>query len=147
MDEHCEITDDDDDRIHKDEFLLMYNDVNGLKIKWDYLLNDAKRFLTYDAQKRANNKRGAIMRVKFKVQENDLDDDLENNNNNNNNNLDDDLEENNNDLKENIKIDNNNVKDNSNDDNNSEKCDLNHCDKKKIQCATKNSFTINITNF
>ncbi|AYV76838.1 MAG: DNA primase [Barrevirus sp.] len=64
---HYEITGSDADRIHKDDFVKTYNFYNGTKHTWAILMSDAKRHLTYDRCKRANNLQGALMGIKRKI--------------------------------------------------------------------------------
>jgi phage/plasmid-associated DNA primase len=63
LEENYEITDNDGDRIHKDDFLKHYQNYYNLnKMTWNTLINDVKRLgLKYDRTKRANNKKGAII--------------------------------------------------------------------------------------
>jgi len=65
IEEHFEITNNDEDRIHKDEFLYLYNDYYKTKFRWNYLMSDVKRLLTYDRNKRTDGKKGTILGIKL----------------------------------------------------------------------------------
>jgi hypothetical protein len=67
IEEFIDITDNDDDRIHKDEFLSAWNSRFGTKISWAYLLSDIKRKLRCDKEKRKGNRKGVVVGVKFKA--------------------------------------------------------------------------------
>ena len=71
IDEKYEITNNDSDRIHKDDFLKDYQLFFNLnKITWNNLINDIKRLgLSYDRLKKINNKRGVIIGL---IRKNDL---------------------------------------------------------------------------
>lgn len=63
IDENYDITGNDDDRVHKDEFLKHYQKYYNLnKITWNTLINDVKRLgLEYDRTKRIDGNRGVIL--------------------------------------------------------------------------------------
>jgi len=66
LDQKIEITGNDEDRIHKNEFLDMYNDYTRSKTSWNSLLSNLKKYdIKYEATKRANGKRGAVVGVKM----------------------------------------------------------------------------------
>lgn len=60
------ITHSHNDRISKDDFLILYNDANNTKMQWNHLLPDIKRIgLVYDKNKRVHNSRGIICGIKY----------------------------------------------------------------------------------
>jgi phage/plasmid-associated DNA primase len=63
LEENYEITENDANRIHKDDFLKHYQNYYNLnKLTWNTLINDVKRLgLEYDRMKQVNNKRGVIL--------------------------------------------------------------------------------------
>ena len=78
IDSNFEITNDNKDRIHKDDFVEFYNEINKTKLNWTYLMSDVKRIgLIYDRIKRVDNKKGVILGLKRKemlLENNNLDD-------------------------------------------------------------------------
>jgi phage/plasmid-associated DNA primase len=60
------ITNDCNDRIHKDEFLLNWNTHFKTKIAWAFLISDVKRKLKYDKDKRMDGRKGVILGLKHK---------------------------------------------------------------------------------
>ncbi len=79
MDNHFDITKDEDDRITKDEFKIMFNQYTGCNHAWTSILSDIKRVgLDYDKSKRScyngMSLRGVITGIKKKTQEAEYDD-------------------------------------------------------------------------
>lgn len=73
-DKYYDITNNDDDRIHRDAFIDLYNTINKTKLKWNDISSDVKRIgLIYNRQKRADGLKGAICGLKLK------NDDVQNN--------------------------------------------------------------------
>ena len=71
-------TDDENDKIYKDEFMNLYNMHYKVKIPWTSLLSDAKRCgIEYDKDKRTVylglSQRGVITKLKLRVEESDDD--------------------------------------------------------------------------
>lgn len=62
--ERYEITKDENDKIHKDDFLSKYNEYYKSKCTFNQISSDIKRYLTYDREKRMDKKRGAILGIK-----------------------------------------------------------------------------------
>lgn len=61
VNKYYEITNVDDDRIHRDTFLDLYNEMNKTKFKWNEISSDVKRIgLIYARQKRVDGLQGAI---------------------------------------------------------------------------------------
>jgi hypothetical protein len=81
IDNHFDITKDEDDRITKDEFKLLFNQYTGCNHAWTSILSDIKRVgLDYDKSKRACyngiSLRGVILGIKKKAKEDDVNDDV-----------------------------------------------------------------------
>lgn len=64
IESYYEITENDDDVVHKDEFLLQYNNYFKTKLKFPSIMSDVKRLLKYDRARRAGGARGAIVGIK-----------------------------------------------------------------------------------
>jgi P4 family phage/plasmid primase-like protien len=72
-----EITNDDSDRIGKDDFVMMYNEKFKLKLRFRQLLSDIKRLgIVYHRQKRCNGKQGCLVGIKYKSYYQDDDDEF-----------------------------------------------------------------------
>lgn len=72
-----EITNDDSDRIGKDDFVMMYNEKFKLKLRFRQLLSDIKRLgIVYERQKRCNGKKGCLVGIKYKSYYQDDDDEF-----------------------------------------------------------------------
>lgn len=74
LDNHFDITKNEDDRITKDEFKTMFNQYTGCNHAWTSILSDVKRVgLDYDKSKRAvyngMSLRGVVIGIKKKTQE------------------------------------------------------------------------------
>ena len=79
IDNHFDITNNDDDRIHKDEFKLMYDTYYKCNFGWNTILTDIKRCrLVYEKEKRTQynglSMRGVIVGIKKKKRTNDTTD-------------------------------------------------------------------------
>ena len=72
IEEYFDVTSSDEDRIHRDNFVQIYNNHYNTKHRWNYLMSDVKRILVYDRQKRVNGVQGVIIGIKFKDKYNDL---------------------------------------------------------------------------
>lgn len=72
IDKFYEQTGNDDDRVHKDDLVELYNYHYNTKHKWNYLMSDVKRLLTYDRVKRTDGKQGSILGIKRKDEDNDI---------------------------------------------------------------------------
>jgi hypothetical protein len=71
LDNYYEITDDDNDRIHKDNLIEHYNQVNKTKVAFNFLLSDLKKHnIKYDKGKRTDGKKGSL--IGLKIRENNL---------------------------------------------------------------------------
>jgi P4 family phage/plasmid primase-like protien len=67
INDQFEITNNDSDRIGKDEFVSMYNERFRLKLRFRQLLSDIKRLgIEYNRQKRHNGKKGCLIGIKYK---------------------------------------------------------------------------------
>jgi hypothetical protein len=67
IDSQFEITHNDSDRIGKDDFLLLYNEIHKCKLTFRHLLSDIKRLnIEYDRQKRCKGKKGCLVGIKYK---------------------------------------------------------------------------------
>ena len=67
IDSQFEITHNDSDRIGKDDFLLLYNEIHKCKLTFRHLLSDIKRLnIEYDRQKRWKGKKGCLIGIKYK---------------------------------------------------------------------------------
>ena len=74
INEFYDITEDNKDRVHKDDFCNLYNLRFKTKTKWAVLLSDIKRHLNYDAKAKESKKpyrQGCILGIKPKKQEED----------------------------------------------------------------------------
>lgn len=79
IEEHYIVTDDDNDRIHKNDFLQLYNDHYGTNLRWNVVISDVKRLLTFKSKVRANKKQGAICGIKLKKDKADFNKNMFNN--------------------------------------------------------------------
>jgi phage/plasmid-associated DNA primase len=68
IEEFFEITENDKDRIHKDEFTTLYNIKFKSKTKWAVLMSDIKRHLTYDPKAKIKGKSGCILGIKSRLE-------------------------------------------------------------------------------
>ena len=73
IDEYYDITGNNEDKIHRDDFIDLYNIHYNTKFNWIKLSGDVKRLLTYDSQKRVNNRKGVIIGIKKLEIKNQLD--------------------------------------------------------------------------
>jgi len=69
LDAIYEITGNDYDKIHKDEFMKEYNTYHNSKLPFPKVISDVKRLLRYSRTERVNNKKGVIIGIKLKEQE------------------------------------------------------------------------------
>ena len=75
IDSCFDITNDEKDRIHKDDFVQLYNSVNKTKLNWTHLMSDVRRIgLIYDRDKRMDGKKGVLLGIKLKNNEGFLED-------------------------------------------------------------------------
>ena len=64
--EYFDITYNDNDRIHKNNFVKYYNIHYNTHITWKCIINDVKKQITYNKCKRVNGLRGVIIGLKLK---------------------------------------------------------------------------------
>ena len=70
IERYYEITNNEKDKIHKDEFLEIYNCHYKSKKKWNDIMSEVKRILTYSKDVRVEGKKGSIIGIK-KIEKNE----------------------------------------------------------------------------
>ena len=71
IDDYFIITNNNKDRISKNEFVSMFNQINKSKIEFKHLNNDLKRLnISYDRNKRINGCKGCLLGLKIRDEEN-----------------------------------------------------------------------------
>ena len=68
INEFYDITENEKDRIHKDEFTELYNMKFKSKTKWAVLMSDVKRILNYDPKAKSKGRQGCITGIKEKAE-------------------------------------------------------------------------------
>jgi phage/plasmid-associated DNA primase len=66
IDANFEQTNHNNDKVSKEEFLKLYNVHYNTKLRWNVLMSDVKRLLTYDRNRYVNGQRGVIVGLKLK---------------------------------------------------------------------------------
>jgi hypothetical protein len=73
IENYYEITNNENDKIHKDDFLETYNIHNKTKKKWNDIMSDVKRILTYKRDFQINGRKGVITGLKLIENKNNID--------------------------------------------------------------------------
>jgi phage/plasmid-associated DNA primase len=64
IEDYIIITNNQEDKMHRDKFTEYYNAAYNTRYKWSSLMSDVKRYLTYNRQIRSDNKQGSIIGIK-----------------------------------------------------------------------------------